>query len=82
MTTSYEEPTAAGGPEVLTVACPVCRRPVRWDEPPRGPFCSERCRLVDLGAWAEGRYAIPGSPLPGEPPIPVDSTDTPEDSTD
>ncbi len=82
MTTSYEEPPAAGGPEALTVACPVCQRQVRWEEPPRGPFCSERCRLVDLGAWAEGRYAIPGSPLPGERPIPADAADTPEDPAD
>ena len=50
----------------LVVACPVCRRPVRWEDPPRGPFCSERCRLVDLGAWAEGRYAVPGPPVPDE----------------
>jgi len=31
----------------------------RTDNPFR-PFCSERCKLIDLGAWAEERYAIPG----------------------
>ncbi len=54
----------------VTVSCPICGRQVRWDEPPRGPFCSERCRLIDLGAWAEGRYAIPGPSLPEEPSEP------------
>lgn len=36
----------------MQVQCPTCRRPVIWstDNPSR-PFCSERCRLVDLGQW-------------------------------
>jgi len=34
---------------------------VRWSEENRHrPFCSERCKLIDLGAWASDRYAIPG----------------------
>lgn len=33
----------------------------RTDNPSR-PFCSERCKLIDLGAWAEERYSIPGRP--------------------
>jgi hypothetical protein len=43
--------------------CPICKKPV--DEPrgdqPRGyfPFCSERCKLVDLGRWLGERYQIP-----------------------
>lgn len=43
--------------------CPICGKPVA--KPARGqprgsyPFCSERCRQVDLGRWFEGRYAIP-----------------------
>lgn len=75
-------PTSSGRPEDLTVSCPVCRRPVRWEDPPRGPFCSERCRLVDLGAWAEGRYAIPGSPVPGEGRTPGDPGGAPPDPAD
>lgn len=43
--------------------CPTCRRPVEWDGNPHRPFCSERCRLVDLGNWAAERYRIPGEPL-------------------
>jgi endogenous inhibitor of DNA gyrase (YacG/DUF329 family) len=70
--------TSGSGGAVVT--CPVCRRPVRWEEPPRGPFCSERCRLVDLGAWAEGRYTIPGAPVSGEEADrpPSDPDDTPD----
>ncbi len=63
-------------PRPVTVSCPICGRPVRWDDPPRGPFCSERCRLIDLGAWAEGRYTIPGPPLAETPP------ETDEDDAD
>jgi len=41
--------------------CPTCKRPVEWSElSPWRPFCSERCKLIDLGAWAAGRRAIPG----------------------
>ena len=42
------------------VNCPICRVEVSWEENPHRPFCSERCRLIDLGAWSEGRYRIPG----------------------
>lgn len=41
--------------------CPICRNPVRSSEP-EFPFCSERCRTIDLGKWASGDYVIP-SPL-------------------
>ena len=52
-----------------SVRCPVCRSDVSWEENPHRPFCSERCRLLDLGAWAEGRYRIPGKKLePKEEP--------------
>jgi endogenous inhibitor of DNA gyrase (YacG/DUF329 family) len=49
----------------LRVSCPTCRREFIWSEAMRWrPFCSERCRLIDLGAWLEERHAIPGEPLP------------------
>lgn len=41
------------------VHCPICRTRVRWEETPYRPFCSERCRLIDLGAWIEERYRVP-----------------------
>lgn len=48
-------------PKPITVNCPICQRLVQWsDEFPQKPFCSERCKLIDLGAWAEGKRAIPG----------------------
>jgi uncharacterized protein len=43
-----------------TVQCPNCKKKVIWSkESPFRPFCSERCRTIDLGAWADGSYAIP-----------------------
>jgi uncharacterized protein len=47
---------------VRVVNCPQCGKPARWD-PTNSfrPFCSERCRLIDLGAWANENYRIPVS---------------------
>ena len=42
------------------VNCPQCGKPVKWDPGNRyRPFCSERCRVIDLGAWAAENYRIP-----------------------
>ena len=44
-----------------TVRCPVCEKKVEWSEKsPYRPFCSERCKLIDLGDWASEKHAIPG----------------------
>lgn len=52
-------------PAVRELPCPTCRKPVRWDAEARWrPFCSERCRLIDLGAWASERYSIPSEAPP------------------
>jgi endogenous inhibitor of DNA gyrase (YacG/DUF329 family) len=41
------------------VQCPRCGKPILWDEShPWRPFCSERCRLIDLGNWATEKYRI------------------------
>ncbi|PVX38807.1 hypothetical protein C8D76_10728 [Pasteurella langaaensis DSM 22999] len=46
--------------EILTVACPTCKKPVAWRaESPYRPFCSKRCQLIDLGEWADEEKAIP-----------------------
>jgi endogenous inhibitor of DNA gyrase (YacG/DUF329 family) len=37
--------------------CPVCHKEVRKDDP-FTPFCSERCKLIDLGNWASEKYVI------------------------
>ncbi|HEX4227504.1 MAG TPA: DNA gyrase inhibitor YacG [Bryobacteraceae bacterium] len=39
--------------------CPICKKEVAWDGP-NMPFCSDRCRLIDLGNWATEKYTIPG----------------------
>ena len=42
------------------VACPQCGKPVEWSpRSPFRPFCSERCKLIDLGAWATEAYRVP-----------------------
>jgi len=54
---------------VKTVTCPQCGKPSKWDSAnPYRPFCSERCKMIDLGAWATESYRIPV----------VDSKDLPE----
>lgn len=47
----------------LTVKCPTCRVEIAWENNPHRPFCSKRCQTVDLGAWVEERYKIPGDDL-------------------
>lgn len=42
--------------------CPHCEHEVAWPETKTYPFCSERCRLIDLGVWASGDYRLPGEP--------------------
>jgi len=53
--------------------CPICKTPVEEPRPGAGPshfpFCSDRCRLIDLGRWLDGKYQIP-----------VDEEDEDEDS--
>jgi endogenous inhibitor of DNA gyrase (YacG/DUF329 family) len=56
---------------VADALCVFCReRPadVRWR-----PFCSERCKLLDLARWVEGDYRVPGEP--GEDPADDDEDD-------
>jgi uncharacterized protein len=57
---------------VTTVKCPTCRRPVEWTpDSAYRPFCSERCRLIDLGAWFDEKHRIPDeSPGAADDPIP------------
>jgi uncharacterized protein len=44
----------------LIVTCPQCSKEVAWkNESPYRPFCSERCKLIDLGQWANEGYRIP-----------------------
>ncbi len=44
--------------------CPTCKKGIEYtDEYPFRPFCSERCKLIDLGEWAAEGHKIKGSPL-------------------
>jgi endogenous inhibitor of DNA gyrase (YacG/DUF329 family) len=52
--------------DVRSVKCPTCHREISWSESPFRPFCSERCRLIDLGAWLTEKHAIPGEPAPDD----------------
>jgi endogenous inhibitor of DNA gyrase (YacG/DUF329 family) len=50
------------------VNCPTCGAAVAWVESNRfRPFCSERCRTLDLGAWAAERHRIAGDPTDAAP---------------
>ncbi|SDK85287.1 hypothetical protein SAMN05661010_00306 [Modicisalibacter muralis] len=51
----------------LEVACPQCHTKVAWSaENPYRPFCSKRCQLLDLGAWADESHRIAGEPAMDE----------------
>jgi len=41
----------------LKLRCPICKKAVRNGDP-EFPFCSDRCRAIDLGKWASGDYVI------------------------
>ncbi len=47
--------------KVVSLRCPTCSKIVLRDDPDF-PFCSDRCRLIDLGKWASGGYVI-SSPI-------------------
>ena len=52
--------TPAGAKETRKVRCPQCNAAISWSpDNPYRPFCSERCKLIDLGQWATGAYRIP-----------------------
>jgi len=44
----------------MIVKCPRCGKSVEWEGNDWRPFCSERCKLVDLGDWITEEYNIPG----------------------
>ena len=52
--------------------CPICKKEVAEGHP-EFPFCSDRCRLIDLANWATDKYVIPGPP-----PEPTEDNETPE----
>jgi len=57
--------------------CPICGKPA--EDPKQRPFCSARCRQVDLGRWFGEVYRVPAAPEPsdGEDEAPDDDDATP-----
>jgi hypothetical protein len=56
---------SARGQKKPVVACPQCGKEVVWGaESPFRPFCSERCKLIDLGQWANEGYRVPEDESP------------------
>lgn len=52
-----------------TVSCPICGKEVAWTPASTWrPFCSERCKMIDFGAWANEDYRIPAVEDDEEPP--------------
>ena len=48
----------------MKIPCPNCRSMSEVEGNPNRPFCSDRCRLIDLGQWAEGEYRVAGEKAP------------------
>lgn len=44
--------------------CPICQRDFKPDESQAKPFCSDRCRTIDLGRWLDEGYGLPSVPDP------------------
>ncbi len=63
--------------EMKTVKCPRCGKEILYRDSPFRPFCSERCKLIDLGHWVSGRYRIPTvSPAEQEDEVPTEKPDS------
>jgi endogenous inhibitor of DNA gyrase (YacG/DUF329 family) len=61
---------------VTVVKCPTCKRPVEWSqESVYRPFCSDRCRLIDLGAWFGEQHRIPDESATAADELPPDSSE-------
>jgi endogenous inhibitor of DNA gyrase (YacG/DUF329 family) len=62
----------------LKLHCPICKKLVKSDNADF-PFCSDRCRTIDLGKWASGAYVIPSPVEDGEEQIRDGIPDSPEE---
>ena len=52
--------------ESNTPRCPICKRPVDFAQSHYRPFCSKRCKMIDLGSWFKEDYRIMGEDLDSE----------------
>jgi endogenous inhibitor of DNA gyrase (YacG/DUF329 family) len=62
----------------MTVKCPRCGKNVPYENNPFRPFCSKRCKLIDLGKWVSGEYRITGKADEEETEIPAPDDDPTE----
>jgi endogenous inhibitor of DNA gyrase (YacG/DUF329 family) len=62
----------------IKLRCPICKKPVKSADADF-PFCSERCRLIDLGKWASGAYVIKSPVTDADEAIQEDSLDDDDD---
>ena len=51
-------------PMPTTLNCPRCGKLTTWEDNEFRPFCSERCKMIDLGAWANEEYSLPTQDAP------------------
>jgi len=63
----------------IKLRCPICKKPAKAADSDF-PFCSERCRLIDLGKWASGGYVISSPVNDAEEAIPDDVLDKADES--
>jgi len=64
---------------MVKVTCSICGQPMQGQGPkdwPHFPFCSKRCRLIDLGRWLGEKYRL-SSPAEEEPSADCESQNTP-----
>ncbi|HEY6838294.1 MAG TPA: DNA gyrase inhibitor YacG [Geobacteraceae bacterium] len=47
--------------KLTKIRCPHCRKETTLQGNPFRPFCSDRCQLIDMGAWVNEEYRIPGA---------------------
>jgi len=52
--------------KILTVDCPLCKKKFNYYLSSFRPFCSEKCKLIDLGQWLNESYAVPAQKLTEE----------------
>jgi uncharacterized protein len=62
--------------QTLKLRCPICKKVVKSTDA-EFPFCSPRCRTIDLGKWASGAYVV-SSPASDEEEMLVDRSDDPD----
>jgi len=59
--------------------CPICRNEAEWQHNPYRPFCSERCKMIDLDHWLSERYRISGPGTEQENPELAGASSSEED---